>query len=70
MRAERWWPAAALAGLALLYLALFRPGLSVMGGGDFALYLAHAQAMVQGRGYADTGFVFNPANAIMSPGFV
>ena len=67
MHAERWLPAAALAALALLYLALFRPGLSVMGGGDFALYLAHAQALVQGRPYADTGFVFNPANAIMSP---
>lgn len=67
MRAERLLPAATLAGLALLYLALFRPGLSVMGGGDFALYLAHAQAWVQGRPYADTGFVFNPANAIMSP---
>ncbi len=67
MRAERLLPVAALAGLAVLYLLLFRPGLSVMGGGDFALYLAHAQAMVQGRGYADTGFVFNPANAIMSP---
>jgi hypothetical protein len=67
MRAERWLPAATLAGLALLYLALFRPGLSVMGGGDFALYLAHAQALAQGRAYADTGFVFNPANAIMSP---
>lgn len=67
MRAERFLPAAALAGLAVLYLALFRPGLSVMGGGDFALYLAHAQALVQGRGYADTFFVYNPANAIMSP---
>ena len=67
MRAERWLPAAALAGLALLYLALFRPGLSVMGGGDFALYLAHAQALVQGRPYGDTFFLFNPANAIMSP---
>jgi hypothetical protein len=67
MRAERLLPAAALAGLAVLYLALFRPGLSVMGGGDFALYLAHAQALVQGRGYGDTFFVYNPANAIMSP---
>ncbi len=67
MRAERWLPAAALAGLTVLYLALFRPGFAVTGGGDFALYLAHAQALVQGRAYGDTFFVYNPANAIMSP---
>ena len=38
------WAAAALVMLAALYLVLFRPGYSVTGGGDFALYLAHAQA--------------------------
>jgi len=53
--------------LAVLWLALFRPGYSVMGGGDFALYLLHAQALAEGRLYAETGFVYNPANAIMSP---
>lgn len=69
MDAERHnvWAAAALAVLAALYLMLFRPGYSVMGGGDFALYLAHAQAIADFRPYAATGFVFNPANAIMSP---
>ena len=61
------WAAAALAMLAALYLVLFRPGYSVMGGGDFALYLAHAQAIATFQPYAATGFVFNPANAIMSP---
>jgi hypothetical protein len=51
----------------LLWAVLFRPGYSVMGGGDFALYLLHAQALAEGRPYGDTGFVYNPAAAIMSP---
>lgn len=67
MPAERWLPAGALAGLTVLYLALFQPGHSVTAGGDFALYLAHARALAEGRAYADTAFVYNPANAIMSP---
>jgi len=68
MRAERdVWALASCLALAALYLALFRPGYSVMGGGDFALYLSHAQAIAEGRAYAATGFVYNPANAIMSP---
>jgi hypothetical protein len=60
---------AALACLLLvaLWLVLFRPGYSVMGGGDFALYLLHAQALAEARPYGETGFVYNPANAIMSP---
>ncbi len=53
--------------LAALWLVLFRPGYSVMGGGDFALYLLHAQALADARPYGETGFVYNPANAIMSP---
>jgi hypothetical protein len=53
--------------LVLLWAVLFRPGVSVMGGGDFALYLLHAQALAEGRPYGDTGFVYNPAAAIMSP---
>ena len=66
MDAERGnaWGAAALAVLVALYLVLFRPGYSVMGGGDFALYLAHAKAIATLQPYGATGFVFNPANAI------
>lgn len=67
MRAEHVLPAVALAALAALYLALFRPGLGVTGGGDFALYLAHAKALAEGRPYGETFFTYNPANAIMSP---
>ena len=68
MAAERdRWALAACLTLAVLYLLLFRPAYSVMGGGDFALYLAHAQAIAEWRPYAATGFVYNPANAIMSP---
>jgi hypothetical protein len=32
--------------------------------GDYALYLMHAQNIVSGKDYADTGYIFNPANAI------
>lgn len=66
MAADRW-SAAAIAALAALYLVLFRPGYSVMGGGDFALYLAHARAIATLQPYDATFFVYNPANAIMSP---
>ncbi len=64
---ENTWSTAALAVLAALYLILWRPGYSVMGGGDFALYLAHAQAIATLQPYGATFFIFNPANAIMSP---
>jgi hypothetical protein len=53
-------------GFAVLYLASIRPSEN-WGGGDFALYMMHAQNLLAGRAYAATGFVFNPAAALMSP---
>jgi hypothetical protein len=34
---------------------------------DFALYVSHARNLVEGTKYADTKFVFNPANSLYSP---
>jgi hypothetical protein len=35
--------------------------------GDFALYIMHARNMVAGAPYALTGYIHNPANALISP---
>ena len=36
-------------------------------GDDFSLYLAHARNIAEGRPYADTGYVYNPADPVRSP---
>jgi len=36
-------------------------------GDDFALYILHARNIVEGRPYADTGYLYNPATAIVGP---
>jgi hypothetical protein len=36
-------------------------------GDDFSLYVAHARNLVEGRAYADTGYLYNPHNAVVSP---
>jgi hypothetical protein len=36
-------------------------------GGDFALYIAHAINIQSGQPYADTGFVYNPEEPLLSP---
>lgn len=62
----RWVAIALCCGFAVLYLATIRPAES-WGGGDFALYIMHAQNILAWRDYAATPFLFNPARAIMSP---
>lgn len=47
-----------LGGVLLIYLATLRPGLG--GGGDAAQYVMHAENLVEGRPYAETGYVGNP----------
>jgi 4-amino-4-deoxy-L-arabinose transferase-like glycosyltransferase len=37
-------------------------------GDDWALYVLHARNLVEGRPYADTGFIYNPAAPFYSPG--
>ena len=53
-----------LAAIALFYAATIRPG--HIWGDDFAMYVRHAQNIVEGRPYADTGYLFNP-HAPVSP---
>lgn len=48
-----------------IHLATLRDGQEW--GDDFSLYVAHARNIAEGRPYADTGYVYNPANPILSP---
>ena len=48
-----------------LYLLTIRPGQPWYG--DFALYVSHARNLVEGRAYADTGYVRNPNYGFLSP---
>jgi hypothetical protein len=36
-------------------------------GDDFSLYVAHARNLVEGRPYADTGYIYDPQNPAVSP---
>lgn len=36
-------------------------------GDDFAMYIHHAENMIEGRPYADTGYVYNPAVPVYGP---
>lgn len=51
--------------LAVFYLTTVRAGHDW--GDDFALYIRHAQNLVTGRAYADTGYIYNPAYPELSP---
>lgn len=62
------WAAPALALLlALAHLAALGGGPGPTYGDDWALYVAHARNLVEGRPYADTGFLPNPLNPWFSP---
>jgi hypothetical protein len=54
-----------LAILAVFYATTVRPG--HVWGDDFAMYVHHAQNIVEGRPYADTGYVYNPAVPVYGP---
>jgi hypothetical protein len=51
--------------LGVIHLATLRQGQEW--GDDFSLYVAHARNLTEGRPYADTGYVYNPANPVLSP---
>jgi hypothetical protein len=51
--------------VAVLYLANLRGGQDW--GDDFALYILHAQNLVQGKAYAETGYLYNPEQPDYSP---
>ncbi len=48
-----------------IHLATLREGQEW--GDDFSLYIAHARNIAEGRPYADTGYIYNPANPTLSP---
>lgn len=55
-----------LGAIALFYVATVRPG--HIWADDFAMYVHHAQNMVEGRPYADTGYIYNAQVRAYSPG--
>lgn len=60
-----WLPVlevACVLGVAAWQLATIRAGHDW--GGDFALYVAHARNLAEGRPYTATGYIFNPHNPI------
>jgi hypothetical protein len=48
-----------------IHLATLREGQEW--GDDFSLYVAHARNLAEGLPYAQTGYVYNPANPVLSP---
>ncbi|MET0399847.1 MAG: hypothetical protein ABW277_23870, partial [Longimicrobiaceae bacterium] len=66
-RAGRWAAPAAAVLVALLHAAAPGNGPGPTYGDDWALYLLHARSLVEGRPYADTGFLVNPLNPWFSP---
>lgn len=48
-----------------LQILTIRPGQTW--GDDFAMYILHARNIATGRAYADTGYIYNPANARVGP---
>lgn len=61
-----WWFALALFPFALLIIREWglRPGLELS---DWAQYVGHAKALLEGRPYADTGYVFSGYDAFFAP---
>ncbi len=51
--------------LGAIHLATLRAGHEW--GDDFSLYVAHARNIAEGRPYADTGYIYNPRNPVVSP---
>lgn len=45
--------------IGVFYVSTIRAGHNW--GDDFAMYIAHARNIVEGRAYADTGYIYNPA---------
>jgi len=55
-----------LGAIALFYTATVRPG--HLWADDFAMYVHHAQNIVEGHPYAETGYIYNPRVPAYSPG--
>jgi hypothetical protein len=64
--AQTGWMLLALISVAALFqLITIRAGHDW--GDDFALYILHARSLLEGRAYADTGFIYSDANRWYSP---
>jgi 4-amino-4-deoxy-L-arabinose transferase-like glycosyltransferase len=61
----RFYSASLLAAIGIFYFATIRPG--HVWGDDFAMYVHHAQNIVEGRPYGDTGYIYNPAVPVYGP---
>jgi 4-amino-4-deoxy-L-arabinose transferase-like glycosyltransferase len=59
------WASGVIALVGIGYLATIRTGHDW--GDDFAQYISHARNLAEGRPYADTGYIYNPAFATMGP---
>ena len=56
------WLTLILLLVGIFYLSTIRQG--HVWGDDFAMYIHHARNIVEGKAYADTGYVYNPLNVI------
>jgi len=65
MRKPSWLILATVLMLGGFHLLTLRAGHEW--GDDFSLYVAHARNLAEGRGYADTGYVYNPHLPVLSP---
>ena len=66
----QWIDHPAAVPLAILALAVFYLVTLVKGqnwSGDFSLYILHAQNLVEGRHYLDTGYLLNPVSKFVGP---
>lgn len=64
---RRWHVVAgfSLLAIAALYFFTIREGHDW--GDDFAMYVHHALNIVQGKPYAETGYIYNPDNPVVGP---
>lgn len=65
MTRKAFWIVGVIVLLGGIHLATLRDGQEW--GDDFSLYVAHARNISEGRPYADTGYIYNPRNPILSP---
>jgi hypothetical protein len=64
---EKTYILALLVAIGIFHAATVRQG--HIWSDDFAMYLHHAQNIVEGRPYADTGYLYNPSFPVYGPRF-
>ncbi len=66
MLKSNFWLIVTVTGIAAWHLLTIRAGHDW--GDAFSLYIQHAKNIVEGRPYADTGYLYNPSLPVLSPG--